>query len=106
MEKVCFSDRMWRKERKKMTESRTAKIGEELVAGTPAGESKSWNWHPDIPIQYSPLFSFPVKPIEVLKWFVSAWLPVTELGGYLLIATVVTLWVQPPLQETTTLGAD
>lgn len=33
--------------------------GDELVIGTKAGASKSWNWHPDIPIRYSPLFTFP-----------------------------------------------
>lgn len=32
----------------------------------PAGESKHWNWHPDLPIQYSPLFSFPPKPSATL----------------------------------------
>jgi lathosterol oxidase len=76
---------------------------EELVIGTPAGESKSWNWHPDIPIQYSPLFSYPPKPLAALKWFVSAWLPFTELTIYLLIAIVVWRWIQPPLVETTSL---
>ena len=78
-------------------------VTDELVSGSPAGESKSWNWHPDIPIQYSPLFSYPLHPLAVCKWFISAWLPLTELTIYLLIAILVWNGIQPPLAETTTL---
>ena len=78
---------------------------DELIIGTPAGKSKSWNWHPDIPIQYSPLFSFPPNPLAAIKWFASAWLPLTELTCYLLLAIAVYLRVQPPLAETTSLEA-
>ena len=31
------------------------RTAEELVVGTPAGESRSWNWHPDLPIRGSGL---------------------------------------------------
>lgn len=74
---------------------------EELEIGMPAGESKSWNYHPDIPIQYSPLFSLPPNPLAIVKWFVGAWLPLTELTLYLLLAITVWRWLQPPLEETT-----
>lgn len=85
-----------------MTAIETSGRAEELAIGTPAGESKSWNYHPQIPIRYSPLFSFPPNPVAVLKWFAGAWLPFTELTLYLLIAIVVWRWIQPPLAETTT----
>jgi lathosterol oxidase len=78
---------------------------DELVTGSPAGESKSWNWHPHIPIQYSPVFTFPPNPVAILKWFASAWLPLTELTCYLLLAIVVWRWVQPSLAETQELAA-
>jgi Delta7-sterol 5-desaturase len=74
---------------------------DELVIGTSAGTSKNWNWHPDIPIKYSPLFEPKPKLLEVVRWFGQAWLPLTELTCYLLIAIVVWNWVQPPLSETT-----
>jgi sterol desaturase/sphingolipid hydroxylase (fatty acid hydroxylase superfamily) len=45
---------------------------DELVTGSPAGESKSWNWHPHIPIQYSPVFTFPLNPVHML--FHAYWL--------------------------------
>ncbi len=82
-----------------ITSPSITEAGDELIPGTPAGESKSWNWHPDVPIQYSPLFCVPLKPLAILKWFANAWLPLTELGCYLLIAIIVSLWVQPPLQH-------
>ena len=84
-----------------MPVSDTVQSHEELIHGTSAGESKSWNWHPAIPIQTSPLFEFPPRPIAALKWFASAWLPITEFGIYLLLAIAIWLWFQPPLAETT-----
>lgn len=74
--------------------------GDELVIGTKAGASKSWNWHPDIPIRYSPLFTFPPNPVAIVTWFARAWLPLTELTCYLLLAIAVWSWVQPPLDQT------
>lgn len=72
---------------------------EELAIGTPAGESKSWNWHPDIPIKTSPLFEWPPNPAAIVRWFAGAWLPLTELGVYLLLAAAVWLWLAPPLAQ-------
>lgn len=88
-----------------MATNYTSQVAEELVVGTPAGESKSWNWHPDIPVQYSPLFTFPPNPLEIIKWLARAWLPLTELTCYLLLAVIVWNFIQPPLAETRTLAA-
>ena len=73
---------------------------EELVSGAPAGASKSWSWHPAIPIGYSPLFEFPPNPVRIARHFVRAWLPLTEFTCYLLLAMGVWFWLQPPLAET------
>ena len=75
-----------------MAISNTENTAEELVLGTPAGESKSWNWHPNIPIRTSPLFEFPPNPVAIVKWYAGAWLPVTEFGVYLLLAMGVVIW--------------
>ena len=79
---------------------------EELVAGMPAGESKSWNWHPDIPIKTSPLFEFPPNPVAIIKWYAGAWLPVTEFGVYLILAAGVWFWLVPPLVKMEYMGVD
>ena len=74
---------------------------DELVSGATAGESKSWNWHPAIPIRTSPLFEFPPDPVAIFKWFATAWLPVTEFGLYVLLAVAVYHWLVPPLAAMT-----
>ena len=84
----------------------TGNTTEELVAGMPAGESNSWNWHPDIPIKTSPLFEFPPNPVAIVKWYAGAWLPVTEFGFYLLLATGVWFWLVPSLVDMKSLAVD
>jgi len=86
-----------------MSTTDTAREPEELVIGTPAGESKSWNWHPQVPIKTSPLFEFPPNPVAIVQWFARAWLPLTEFGVYLLLAMLVWFWLAPPLAEMQTL---
>ena len=87
-----------------MTQSATNRSPEELIDGTPAGPSKHWCWHPEIPIQYTPLFDFPPKPGAIARWYARQWLPFTELTCYALLAFVVWKWLQPPLSETVSLA--
>ena len=87
-----------------MTTSHQEASTEELVLGTPAGESASWNWHPDIPIKTNPLFEFPLDLVATIKWFAAAWLPITEFGVYVLLAFGVWFWLTPPLVEMETLA--
>ena len=86
------------------TEAGNAKMRNDV--SIPAGGSKSWNWHPDLPIQYSPLFSLPLKPSAIVRWIASAWLPLTELSCYLLLAIAIWHLVQPPLEDTKTVAVD
>ena len=64
-----------------------------------AGPNKEWNWHPDLPVAVSPLFSWPPKPIATLRWFAMNWLPVTEFTIYALMAWATWVWLQPGLEE-------
>ena len=89
-----------------MTISHTADSTQELVLGMPAGESKSWNWHPDIPIKTSPLFELPPNPVAIARWYAGAWLPITEFGIYLLLAIGVWFWLTPPLAGMETLTVE
>ena len=59
----------------------------ELTAGTPAGESREWNWHPDLPINTSPVFEKPPRPFASLRWYAGAWLPISELLLYVVIVS-------------------
>ena len=87
-----------------MSATDTARGSDELEYGTAAGESKSWNYHPDIPIRTSPLFEFPPKPLAILRWFAGAWLPLTEFGLYVLLAFAVWRWLAPPAGAAETLS--
>jgi hypothetical protein len=42
-------------------------------------KKKQWNYHPELPIGVSPLFSRPFNPKAVFKWFVGGWLPLSEI---------------------------
>lgn len=75
----------------------------ELVAGSPAGESREWNWHPALPIDTSPVFKAPPRPFASLKWYLNAWLPISELAVYVLIAIAVWTWLQPAAELTQSL---
>ena len=68
-----------------------------------AGSSKDWNWHPDLPVAVTPLFSWPPRPIATLRWFATNWLPVTEFTIYALMAWVTWIWIRPELEVMTTL---
>jgi sterol desaturase/sphingolipid hydroxylase (fatty acid hydroxylase superfamily) len=57
-------------------------------------------WRPPYPVKYAPLFCWPPRPVETLKWLLG-------YGGYLwpwntfymLLATVTWLWFQPALSR-------
>ena len=73
-----------------------------LIAGKSAGESREWNWHPALPIDTSPVFETPPRPFASLRWYRDAWLPVSELALYLVIAIAVWAWLQPGPEQTQT----
>lgn len=70
-----------------------------------AGSSREWNWHPDLPVAVTPLFCWPPRPIATLRWFAMNWLPITEYLIYALMAWATWAFLQPGLEEMTTLKA-
>ena len=64
-----------------------------------AGESREWNWHPNLPVGVSPIFSWPPRPIATLKWFTLYWLPITESMIYALLALTTWLFLVPSLEQ-------
>ncbi|MEM9369997.1 MAG: sterol desaturase family protein [Pseudomonadota bacterium] len=67
--------------------------------------SREWNFHPELPVAYSPLFEWPPRPRAIAGWFSRAWLPISEHLIYVALALAVLAWLQPPLNETATLEA-
>ena len=80
-------------------------VSSDGAVSEPAGENRDWNWHPELPVVISPLFDWPPRPLDTVRWFARNWLPVTEYMIYLIIALAVWTFLQPGLEETRELGA-
>ena len=65
---------------------------------------KGWNHQPQTPLSSSPLFAWPIKPLEVLSWVWNSWFLITERMLLVGIAFISVTWFQPPLEETQTLA--
>lgn len=66
---------------------------------TPPGKAAEWNWLPQLPIPYSPLFFWPPRPLRALKWFAASWLPLSDKVIFVLIAAVSWAYFQPALER-------
>ena len=64
---------------------------------------KGWHHTPKVPLQVSPFFSWPPRPIAMVKWFWTSWFLITERLIVVAIACISFYWFQPPLEETRTL---
>ena len=65
---------------------------------------RGWNHQPQTPLAVSPLFSWPLRPMEILRWFWSSWFLISERLILVGLAFVTVTWFQPPLEETRTLA--
>jgi lathosterol oxidase len=71
-------------------------MGEEKLQG--------WNHLPKTPLTVSPLFSWPLRPVEILRWLWNSWFLITERLLLVGLAFACVAWFQPPLEETRTLA--
>jgi len=65
---------------------------------------KGWNHVPDVPLQVSPFFKWPPRPMRMLSWVWNSWFFITERLIIVAIAFISFYWFQPPLEETRTLA--
>lgn len=78
-----------------MTTNTTAPGVTADVARETLGGSREWLWRPDLPLVVSPLFSWPPRPIETLRWFAANWLAVTENICFVVLAVFVWACLSP-----------
>ena len=57
--------------------------------------SKSWNWHPDLPLTRVPYWVWPPRPLAVLKWLRGYWLQFSDRNVYVVLALAFGLWLMP-----------
>ena len=65
---------------------------------------KGWNHVPNVPLQVSPFFRWPLRPMEMLAWVWNSWFLITEKLIIVGLAFVSFYLFQPPLEETKTLA--
>ena len=65
---------------------------------------KGWNHVPPVPLQVSPLFRWPLRPLELLRWVWDSWFLISERLIIVAVAFVSWAYFQPPLEETRTLA--
>lgn len=66
---------------------------------------KQWHYMPNVPVQTSPLFSWPPKPAKALKWIAGSWFTISENIILLALACLIWFYASPSLETTKTLEA-
>ena len=69
----------------------------EYVPGSTA--PTGWAYHPDVPIQMNPLFSWPPKPVASWRWLKSIWLTLSSTLIILVMAILCTQLFLPATAE-------
>ena len=72
----------------------------------PKAKIKGWNHIPNVPIKVSPLFNWPLKPLEVLKWIWKSWFIITENLILIIVACISFFWFHPPLEQAQTFSIE
>ena len=72
----------------------------------PKAKIKGWNHIPNVPIKVSPLFNWPLKPLEVLKWIWKSWFIITENLILIVVACISFFWFHPPLEQAQTFSIE
>ena len=62
--------------------------------------NNQWHYMPNVPVQTSPLFSWPPEPSKILKWFAASWFTIGENLILIALASACWFWFQPSLETT------
>ncbi|MDA9310700.1 sterol desaturase family protein, partial [Amylibacter sp.] len=65
---------------------------------------KGWNHVPNLPLEVSPFFRWPLRPLDMVTWIWNSWFLITEKLIIVCIAFISFYWFQPPLSEIKTLA--
>ncbi|MEM6890068.1 MAG: sterol desaturase family protein [Pseudomonadota bacterium] len=64
-----------------------------------AREAGRWNFRPETPLAENPLFLWPPRPLEILRWYAAFWFEISTTTLCLVIALLAYLLILPPLAE-------
>jgi lathosterol oxidase len=69
-----------------------------------SGKLPGWHHVPDVPLEVSPFFSWPLKPSRMARWLADRWLAFAENTILMALVLISWTWFQPSLEETKTLA--
>jgi len=69
-----------------------------MTDATQDSESARWHYHPEGPVSLNPLFNWPPRPAEVLRWYSGAWLQITSLTLCMVLAVTAYVLFFPGLE--------
>ncbi|WP_282608648.1 sterol desaturase family protein [Pelagibius sp. Alg239-R121] len=58
-----------------------------------------WNYRPDLPLQVSPMFQWPVRPLAIFSWIWKSWFPVSERLIIVGLAAISWFYLHPALED-------
>ena len=73
---------------------------------TPSAMERQWHYRPDVPIQSSPLFSWPPSPKAYGRWLAERWFGLCENAILVVLAAAVWWFLQPSPEQTRTFAFD
>ena len=68
--------------------------------------NKTWQWHPNLPMDPVPVWLWPIKPLSILGWLKDTWLKFSDRTLYIFLAILITYWMQPVLANQTQISVD
>ena len=71
--------------------------GDEVLVAE--GQSRIWNYFPNLPIPNSPVFHLRPRILFVLNWFRRGWMTVSGATLWVALAFAISTWFQPPLTD-------
>ncbi len=77
-----------------------------METAPPSDMAKQWHYRPDVPIDVSPLMSFPPSPGRIARWIAQRWFRVAENSILVALATACWIYLQPSLSVTATFAPD
>jgi lathosterol oxidase len=60
---------------------------------------KIWNYSPDEPIRYNPLFDWPIHPLKVFTWMIRRWISISRFLMFIILGFVIHQYLTPSLQK-------
>lgn len=60
---------------------------------------RHWHYRPDVPIRSSPFFSWPLRPMQMIRWISERWFNLAENSILTLLAAACWYWTAPTLEE-------